>query len=146
MEQFYKFWRVLLKNNARWDCGLGIAGENNETVGGRWYMTNTAGWFCMLALAGVWIDIPEKELMLAPNLPSQMGNKLEAIPVFGNTFKAKDEIRKAGGKWIYGRWICPVEIKGNGIAAKRIDISSHISTGMSTWKDDGFDFYEEVTA
>lgn len=64
----------------------------------------------------------------------------------GNTWKVKDEIKKAGGKWIYGRWICPVEIKGNGVTAKRIDISSHISTGMHTWKDDGFDFYEEVTA
>ena len=63
----------------------------------------------------------------------------------GNTYKAKDEIRKNGGKWIFGRWICPVEIKGNGIKAKRIDISSHISTGMSTWKDDGFDFYEAIT-
>lgn len=63
----------------------------------------------------------------------------------GNTFKVKDEIKKAGGKWIYGRWICPVKIDGTGITAKRIDISSHISTGMSTWKDDGFDFYEEVT-
>ena len=64
----------------------------------------------------------------------------------GNTFSVKDEIKKAGGKWIYGRWICPVEIKGKGISAKRIDISSHISTGMYDWKDDGFDFYEEVTA
>ena len=63
----------------------------------------------------------------------------------GNTYKARDEIRKAGGKWIYGRWICPSEIKGDGIRAKRIDISSHISTGMSTWKDDGYDFYDDVT-
>ena len=63
----------------------------------------------------------------------------------GNTFKVKEEIKKAGGKWIYGRWICPVEIKGEGITAKRIDISSHISTGMNTWKDDGFDFFDEVT-
>ena len=64
----------------------------------------------------------------------------------GNTFSVKDEIKKAGGKWIYGRWICPVEIKGKGISARRIDISSHISTGMYGWKDDGFDFDEEVTA
>ena len=62
----------------------------------------------------------------------------------GKTFPAKDEIRKNGGKWIYGVWICPVEIKGEGISAKRIDISSHISTGMNTWKDDGYDFYEEM--
>lgn len=63
----------------------------------------------------------------------------------GNTYKAKDEIKKAGGKWLYGRWVCPVEIKGIGIHAKRIDISSHISTGMSTWKDDDYDFYEVIT-
>jgi len=63
----------------------------------------------------------------------------------GNTFKVKDEIRKAGGKWIYGRWICPVDFKGNGIFSKRIDISSHISTGMYNWKDDGYDFYDDVT-
>lgn len=63
----------------------------------------------------------------------------------GSTFKIKDEIKKAGGKWIYGRWICPVEIKCIGVTVKRIDISSHISTGMQTWKDDGFDFYDVVT-
>ena len=62
----------------------------------------------------------------------------------GNTFPVKDQIKKAGGRWIYGCWVCPIEIKGNGITAKRIDISSHISTGMQTWKDDGFDFYEEI--
>ena len=62
----------------------------------------------------------------------------------GKTFAIKDEIRKNGGKWIYGVWICPVEIKGEGISSKRIDISSHISTGMNYWKDDGYDFYEDV--
>lgn len=62
----------------------------------------------------------------------------------GNTFKAKEDIKKAGGKWIYGVWICPVEIQGQGITAKRIDISSHISTGMCAWKDDGFDLYDEI--
>lgn len=63
----------------------------------------------------------------------------------GNTFKVKDEIKKAGGKWIYGRWVCPVDFKGNGIFSKRIDISSHISTGMYNWKDDGYDFRDDVT-
>ena len=62
----------------------------------------------------------------------------------GNTYKAKDEIKKNGGIWLFGRWICPVEIKGNGISAKRIDISEHISVGSNYWKDDGFDFYEAV--
>lgn len=59
------------------------------------------------------------------------------------TYSHKDEIKKAGGKWIYGCWICPVEINGKGISVKQIDISSHISTGMSVWKDD-FDFYEAI--
>ena len=36
--------------------------------------------------------------MIAPNLPSQMGNKLEAIPVFGNNFKARvDHEKTASG-------------------------------------------------
>ena len=61
----------------------------------------------------------------------------------GNTFKAKEEIKKNGGKWIYGVWICPVEISGNGIKAKKIDISSHVSTGMQAWKDD-YDLYDEI--
>ena len=61
----------------------------------------------------------------------------------GNTYPVKDQIRKAGGKWIYGTWVCPVLIEGKGITAKRIDISSHVSTGMQAWKDD-FDFYEVI--
>lgn len=61
----------------------------------------------------------------------------------GKTFSVKDQIKKAGGKWIYGVWICPVMIEGEGINAKKIDISSHVSTGMFAWKDD-FDLYEEI--
>ena len=61
----------------------------------------------------------------------------------GNTYPVKDQIRRNGGKWLYGRWICPVMVDGDGVSAKRIDISEHISTGMHMWKDD-FDFYEAV--
>lgn len=60
----------------------------------------------------------------------------------GNTFPKKDEIKKAGGRWLYGRWICPVKITGDGIKAKQIEIAGHI-TAMG-WKDDGFDFYEAI--
>ena len=88
MEQLYKLWKVLIKNNARWDCGLGIAGPQNDGMAGRWYMTNTAGWFCMLALAGLWIDLPGKELMIAPNLPPSMGGVLKAVPVLAQDFWA----------------------------------------------------------
>lgn len=77
---------------------------------------------------------------------SEMGCGKDGIGyvLTGKTYNHKDEIKKNGGKWIYGVWICPVEVKGNGVSAKRIDISGHISTGMQMWKDDGFDFYEEV--
>lgn len=46
----------------------------------------------------------------------------------GNTYPAKDSIKAAGGKWHYGYcvWICPVEISGNGITSKRVDMSAHI--------------------
>ena len=61
----------------------------------------------------------------------------------GNTFKAKDEIKKAGGRWIYGCWICPIEIKGIGITVKRIDLSGHIGGASMMWLDD-FDLYEAI--
>ena len=62
----------------------------------------------------------------------------------GNTFLAKDQIRKAGGRWIYGRWVCPVDIQDNGITSRRIDLSGHIGTGSEMWLDD-FDPYEAIT-
>lgn len=62
----------------------------------------------------------------------------------GNTYPVKDEIKKNGGKWIYGRWICPVEIAGKGIFSKQIDLSGHIGSGSEMWLDH-FDFYDEIT-
>lgn len=61
----------------------------------------------------------------------------------GNTYPVKDKIKQAGGRWIYGAWICPVLVESKGITAKKIDISSHVSTGMQAWKDD-FDMYEAI--
>lgn len=61
----------------------------------------------------------------------------------GNTYPVKEEIKKNGGRWIYGCWICPVEINGKGITSKRIEIAGHM--GSMGWKDDGFDIYDEIT-
>ena len=61
----------------------------------------------------------------------------------GNTYPVKDEIKKAGGKWIYGVWICPVEIKGEEIRSKKIDLSGHIGSGSVIWLD-GFDLFDAI--
>ena len=61
----------------------------------------------------------------------------------GKTYPVKDEIKKNGGRWIYGAWICPVEFKGEGIASKKIDLSGHIGGGSEVWVDD-FDIYEAI--
>lgn len=45
----------------------------------------------------------------------------------GNTYPIKDQIKANGGKWIYGVWVCPVEIKANGVTAVRIDLSGCIN-------------------
>ena len=61
----------------------------------------------------------------------------------GNTFPIKDKIKAAGGRWIYGVWICPVEIPGNGIRSKKISLAGHIGGGSQMWLDD-FDLYEAI--
>ena len=61
----------------------------------------------------------------------------------GNTFKVKDQLKAAGGKWIYGAWVCPVEVKGNGIKIHTIDLKGHIGGGSSMWLDD-FDMYDAI--
>lgn len=62
----------------------------------------------------------------------------------GNTYPLKDQIKKCGGRWLYGRWVCPVEIKADGVNAKQIDISGHIGSGSVVWLDD-FDLYDAIT-
>ena len=61
----------------------------------------------------------------------------------GNTYPVKDQIKAAGGKWILGCWICPVEIKGNGVISKQINISGHIGSGSVYWLDD-FSIWDEI--
>jgi non-lysosomal glucosylceramidase len=82
IEQLSKIWKVANKCNARWDSGLSIAGPDNTRVDGRWYMTNTASWFALLAITGVWIDLPAKRFTLAPNPIGPGENNLSAIPFF----------------------------------------------------------------
>jgi hypothetical protein len=41
----------------------------------------------------------------------------------GNTYPIKDQIKSNGGKWLFGRvWVCPVEIKADGVKAKRVEL------------------------
>lgn len=44
----------------------------------------------------------------------------------GNTYPVKDEIKRNGGRWVYGRWVCPVEIKGKGITARQVNLNGHL--------------------
>ena len=61
----------------------------------------------------------------------------------GNTFQMKDQIKRAGGRWIYGTWVCPVEMSGKGITSKKIDLAGHIGSGSMMWLDD-FDLYDAI--
>lgn len=61
----------------------------------------------------------------------------------GNTYKAKEEIKKNGGKWIFGVWICPVEIKGKGIESHEINLNGNVGCGSEVWLN-GFDLYEVI--
>lgn len=61
----------------------------------------------------------------------------------GNTWPVKDQIKKNGGKWVYGIWVCPIEIKGDGIKTKELNLNGHVGSGSVTWIDD-FDLYEAV--
>jgi hypothetical protein len=61
----------------------------------------------------------------------------------GNTYKIKEQIKANGGKWIYGVWVCPVEMKCVGVSTRKVDLNGHIGAGSIIWLD-GFDFYEAV--
>ena len=41
----------------------------------------------------------------------------------GKTYPVKDQIKAAGGKWIFNFWVCPVEIKADGVNAKRVELT-----------------------
>jgi hypothetical protein len=95
--QIHKLWRAMNGCHARWDSGLGMGGPQNEQVGGRWYMTNTASWFDLLAIAGVWVDLPGREFLLAPNLPPELGDRLSGIPVLAERFSAAVDFAQGDG-------------------------------------------------
>ena len=63
--------------------------------------------------------------------------------MIGNTYKIKDQIKAAGGKWVYGVWICPVEMKSIGVTLRKIDLAGHIGPGSTMWLDD-FDLYRAI--
>ena len=60
----------------------------------------------------------------------------------GNTYPIKDQIKSNGGKWLFGRaWVCPIEIKANGINAKRVELMpneygliSHDAASDTIWE------------
>lgn len=56
----------------------------------------------------------------------------------GNTFRVKEQIKRNGGKWIYGVWVCPVEINGQGVTSRKISLNGHIGSGSMVFLD-GFD-------
>ena len=61
----------------------------------------------------------------------------------GKTFPVKDEIKANGGKWVYGVWVCPVDMSGKGIQSKAINLSGHIGGASQMWLDE-FDLYEVI--
>lgn len=61
----------------------------------------------------------------------------------GNTYPVKDQIKKNGGRWIYGVWICPVNITGKDIISKQINLNGHVGSGSAYWLDN-FDIYNEI--
>lgn len=61
----------------------------------------------------------------------------------GKTYAVKDEIKRNGGKWIYGAWVCPIRIDREGIEARQINLKGHIGAGSETWLDD-FDLYDAI--
>lgn len=61
----------------------------------------------------------------------------------GNTYPVKDQIKRNGGRWICGKWVCPVEVKGKGITAKQINLAGHIGSGCEVFIG-GFDLWEAL--
>lgn len=50
----------------------------------------------------------------------------------GKTYPIKDQIKSAGGKWIYGVWIAPIKIDvPNSVSVKKINIYDYRTEGNS---------------
>ena len=95
-----KLWKVVNQCGARWECGLCLDVAENELVSGRWYMTNTVSWFDLLAISGVFINLPAKEFTLAPNLPAAFFGKLSAIPFITDKIKAVVDFELTGAGFV----------------------------------------------
>lgn len=63
--------------------------------------------------------------------------------LIGKTYPVKEQIKKNGGRWICGAWVCPVEIKEDGIETHEINLNGHIGAGSQMWLDD-FDLYAAI--
>ncbi|MEI8079356.1 MAG: GH116 family glycosyl hydrolase, partial [bacterium] len=100
LEQLLKLWNVVNHCGARWECGLCLDGAENDLVSGRWYMTNTVSWFDLLAISGVFINLPAKEFTLAPNLPAAFFGKLSAIPFITDKIKAVVDFELTGSGFV----------------------------------------------
>lgn len=61
----------------------------------------------------------------------------------GKTYGVKDRIKQNGGRWIYGAWVCPIKIEGEGIESRQINLKGHIGAGSEMWLDD-FDLYAAI--
>lgn len=51
----------------------------------------------------------------------------------GNTYPVRKQIKKQGGRWICGVWICPVEVEGNGVTTRKLDLRGHLGCGSVEW-------------
>lgn len=61
----------------------------------------------------------------------------------GNTYPIKDEIKANGGKWIFGVWVCPVEIKADGVTAKRVELKPN-EYGIISGHDAGDTIFDAI--
>lgn len=63
--------------------------------------------------------------------------------LIGKTYPIKEQIKKNGGRWVFGVWVCPVVIEVDGIEAHEISLKGHIGAGSQMWLDD-FNLYEAI--
>ncbi len=75
------------EGNNPYDIRLMYHPDDGGMAWGRWYMTAPASWTILNALEGLTVDIPRKQLGLAPSLPGSFGGKLSA-PLFSPVFWA----------------------------------------------------------
>ncbi len=78
-----RVFRVYQRDGSLWDTPLEWAGAGNESPQwGRWYMSNPASWYLLLATSGIRLDLVHSALVLEPSWPAGWGDTLKALPVF----------------------------------------------------------------